>query len=126
MTNEQYLITSYFTVGALCTGLAAAAYLFLRHSFIGIIRHIPFKQIPWILKRLFLIGILFPALFGFFSVTFYSCSKDTYEKVIADKDYLIEKNKEEISTSASYVVMALFAWGVIAGGAVYLSRSRKN
>jgi len=126
MTNEQYLIASYFTVGAICAALAVAVYLFLKNSFIGVIRHIPFQQLFRILKRLFLIGILFPALFGFFSVTFRSCSKDTYEEIIADRDYLIERNKEQLSTSANHIVAALFVWGVIAGSAVYLSRSRKN
>ncbi len=124
MTNEQYLIASYFTVGAICTALAAGVYLFLKNSFIGIIRHIPFRQLSLILKRLFLIGILFPALVGFFSVSFRSCSKDTYEEIIADRDYLIETNKEELSTSVFHIVVALFVWGVIAAGAVYLVRNK--
>lgn len=126
MINEQYLIASYFTVGAICAALAAAVYLFLRHSFMGIIRHIPFRQLSLILKRLFLIGILFPALVGFFSVSFRSCSRDTYEEIIADREYLIDTNKEELSTSVFNIVVALFAWGVIAGGAVYLARSKKT
>lgn len=124
MTNEQYLITSYFTVGAICAALAVAVYMFLRNSFMGILRHMPLKHMSRILKRLFLIGIVFPALFGFLSVTFYSCSKDTYAKIIADRNYLIEKNKEEFSTSTSYIIVALFVWGVMVGGAIYLSRKR--
>jgi hypothetical protein len=126
MTNEQYLIVSYFTVGALCVALAVAVYMFLRSSFVDILQHMPQKNMARILKRLFLIGIVFPALFGFLSVSFYSCSKDTYSEIIDDRGYLIEKNREEMTTTTKYIITALFVWSFIIGGTIYLSRKKEK
>ncbi|MBW1642925.1 MAG: hypothetical protein JRJ76_08810, partial [Deltaproteobacteria bacterium] len=74
---------------------------------------------------LFFIGIIFPAMAGFFSVSFRSCSKQTYAKIIAERSYLIAKNQEQLSTSLTYIVIALFFWGVIVLGALMVSESRK-
>lgn len=113
MTNEQYLIASYFVVGLLSFGLALAAYLWLRHSFTGVTRAVPETHFFHILRKLFSVGIILPALFGFFSVSFRSCSKETYHEIIADRAYLVAKNQEQLSTSLSHMVIALMVWGFI-------------
>ena len=113
MNNEQYLVVSYFSVGLMCLVLAIVAYLWLRRSFISTVSCVSSPYFPRILKKLFLIGIVLPAFFGFFSVTFRSCSIDTYEKIIAERVYLIAKNQEQLSSSLNYIIVALFAWGFI-------------
>jgi len=113
MTNAQYLVVSYFAVGALSFGVAVAAYLLLRRSFVSVADAVGAKGLGAALKRLFPIGIALATLFGFLSVSFKSCDKDTYRKVIADRSYLIGKNYEEISTALLYAVIALMVWGLI-------------
>jgi hypothetical protein len=54
-----------------------------------------------------------PALFGFFSVTFRSCGKGTYEAIIRDQAYLVAKNQEQLSAALSYIAIALLVWGLI-------------
>lgn len=125
MTNEQYLIVSYFTVGLLSLGFALAAYLWLRHSFIGVTLAVRGK-FSIILRRLFFIGIILPALGGFFSVSFRSCSKGTYAKIIAERSYLVAKNQEQLSTSLLYIVIALLLWGIIILGALLLIKKQQN
>ncbi len=124
MTNEQYLVVSYFTVGLLSFAFALATYLLLRQSFIAVTQAVRSK-LSIILRRLFFIGILFPALVGFFSVSFRSCSKDTYVKIIADRSYLVAKNQEQLSTSLSYIVIALLVWGFIILGAFIINKNQK-
>ena len=124
MTNEQYLVVSYFTVGLLSFAFALATYLLLRHSFIGVTQAVRGK-LSIILRRLFFIGIILPALFGFFSVSFRSCSKETYVQIIADRSYLVAKNQEQLSASLSYIVIALLLWGLIILGAFIINRNHK-
>ena len=83
MNNEQYLILSYFVVGAVCILLALATYALLRRSFAGLTRAIPGGRLGLVFRRLFLLGIVLPALAGFVSVTFRGCDKETYEAIIA-------------------------------------------
>jgi hypothetical protein len=61
----------------------------------------------------FLLGIIVPALFGFFSVSFRSCKKKTYEAIIADQAYLVAKNQEQLSAALFYIAIALLVWGLI-------------
>ena len=127
MTNETYLQVSYFTVCLLCLALGAAAYLFLRRPFKETVKHLKNRGLANILKRLFFIGIVFPALLGFFSVSFKSCSMDTYSKIVSDLDYLISKNQEQVSASLLHIVFAIFVWCIIVLFALLiLSRERTS
>lgn len=122
MTNEQYLVVSYFTAGLLSFAFALATYLLLRHSFIGVTQAVRGK-LSIILRRLFFINIILPALVGFFSVSFRSCSKETYVQIIADRSYLVAKNQEQLSTSLSYIAIALLLWGLIILGAFTINKN---
>lgn len=113
MSNEQYLIVSYFTVGAACFGLGLLTYALLRRSFGILTNTTPGGRFGQLLRRLFLLGIVLPALAGFFSVTFRSCERTSYQSVIADRAYLIAKNQEQLGTSLSHVSMALLIWAII-------------
>ena len=124
MANEQFLIISYIIVGLLSLGFGILTYVWLRDSFHGIMKAVP-DRFSVVLKNLFFIGILFPAMAGFFSVSFRSCSKQTYAKIIAERSYLIAKNQEQLSTSLTYIVIALLAWGIVVAGALMASRNMK-
>jgi len=124
MTNEQYLVVSYFAVGLLAFAFAFATYLFLRHSFIAVTQAVSGK-LSIILRRLFFISIILPALVGFFSVSFRGCSRTTYDQIIADRSYLVAKNQEQLSTSLSYIVIALLLWGIIILGAFIINKKHK-
>jgi hypothetical protein len=113
MSNEQYLIVSYFAIGALVLAIAVLTYLWLKRGFAGIADSVPQRPLGVVLKRLFLIGIVLPSLVGFFSVSFKTCGTDTYAKVIADRAYLVAKNREQVTTSLNYIIAALIVWGLI-------------
>lgn len=112
MNNEQFLILSYFLVGALVLAIALAMHAYLRRPLAGIARAIPNRPLGLILRRLLALGLLLPALAGFLSVDYYSC-KGSYAQIIADRSFLIEKNQEQISTACFFLMIALLAWGVV-------------
>ena len=125
MTNEQYLVVSYFAVGVLCLGIGSATYLWLRRSFRDITRDMPAGHLSRILRKLFTIGIILPALAGFLSVSFRSCSHETYNQIIADRAYLVARNQMQLSTSLFHIVMALLAWGFIVFGGLLIIKRHK-
>jgi hypothetical protein len=127
VTNAQYLVLSYFAVGAACLLLALATYALLRRSLADLNRAVPGDRLDLLFRRIFPLGIILPALAGFFSVTFRSCGKDTYEKIIADRSYLVAKNQEQLGTSFMCVALVLLIWALLVSvGFVTLGKQSKE
>jgi hypothetical protein len=112
MSNEQYLIVSYFFVGLLSIGIAMAACAYLRRSLTGLLRAFPNRHLASILKKLFPAGLALPALVGFLSVSYQSCHQ-SYQSIIAERSYLIGKNQEQLSAICFYLMLAVLVWGVV-------------
>lgn len=114
MTNERYLVVSYFICAALSVALGALVYLFLRRSFAGVAGAASGERLPSTLKKLFPIGLLLPALLGFISVSYQGCLyPTTYEEIIQSRSYLVEKNLEQISSTLFYILVAVLLWDVV-------------
>ena len=113
MTNDKYLIVSYFISSALSIVLGTLVYLFLRRPFAGIVDATPSKHLRSILKRLFPVGLLFPALLGFVSVSYQSCGRHTYAEIVESRHYLVEKNQEQISSTLLSIVVAVLVWDAV-------------
>jgi hypothetical protein len=112
MSNEQYLIVSYFLVGGLSIVIGAAAYAYLRHPLEGLSRAFPNRNFASLLKKLFPAGLVLPALAGFLSVSYQSCNQ-SYASIIADRSYLIGKNQEQLSAICFFLMLAVLAWGIV-------------
>jgi hypothetical protein len=113
MTNERYLIASYFVGAALSAGLGTMVYLFLRRPFGDVAVAASGKRLSSMLKRLFPWGLLFPALLGFVSVSYQGCGRHTYEEIVQARSYLVEKNQEQLSSVLLYILVAVVFWDVI-------------
>jgi hypothetical protein len=113
MTNDAYLIVSYVVCAALSTALGTLVYLFLRRPFAVVADTAPRKNLRSILKRLFPIGLLFPALLGFVSVSYQSCDRQTYAKIVESRSYLVQKNQKQISSTLLSIVVAVLVWDVV-------------
>ena len=110
MTNEQYLVVSYFCVAAICVVIGLSAYFWLRSPFHRLANALPWKGLRELLSRLFPVGIVLPAVLGFVSVSYRGCNTQEYEKIIANREYLVSKNQDQISASLTHVIWAVFAW----------------
>ena len=124
MTNEQYLIVSYFVCAALSLAAGILVYLYLRRPFAAVAAAASGKHLPTILKRLFPCGLLFPALLGFLSVSYRGCN-ESYESIIEHREHLVTINQQQISAILFYIVAAVLFWNLI-GILILRSAQRSN
>jgi hypothetical protein len=110
MTNEQYLIISYFCVALFSLAIGLGAYLWLRAPFHAVVNAFSWKAVRKLLVRIFPMGIIFPALMGFISVKYIGCEAKDYAHVVAQRSYLVGRNQEQISASFKYVTWAVLTW----------------
>ena len=113
MSNEHYLIASYFASGAVSMALGTLVYLYLRRPFGEIAESASRKWFAAILKKVFPFGLFFPALMGFISVSYASCNHETYEKIVQDRNYLVEKNQQQLSATLLSLVIAILVWSLL-------------
>ena len=113
MTNDTYLVVSYVVCAALSIALGTLVYLFLRRPFAVVADAAPRKNLRSILKRLFPVGLVFPALLGFVSVSYQSCHRQTYAKIVESRSYLVQKNQEQISSTLLSIAVAVLVWDVV-------------
>jgi hypothetical protein len=113
LTNEQYLIVSYFVCAAISVAAGILVYVYLRRPFAALAESAPGKHLPTILKRLFPCGLIFPALLGFLSVSYRGCN-ESYESIIAHRDFLVSINQNQISAILFYTVIAVLFWNLVA------------
>ncbi|HKM79961.1 MAG TPA: hypothetical protein VJY15_03245 [Candidatus Acidoferrum sp.] len=113
MTNEQYMIASYFASAAVSVALGTLVYFYLRRPFEELAETAPGRSFPAILKKLFPFGLVFPALMGFISVSYSSCNHETYEKIVQNRQYLVEKNQEQLSKMLLSLIIAILVWNLV-------------
>jgi len=113
MTNERYLIASYFVCAALSAALGTLVYFFLQRSFGKVLDATSGKRLSSILKTLFPCGLLIPALLGFVSISYRGCERTTYAQIVQSRRYLVEKNQEQISSVLLTILVAVLFWNVV-------------
>ncbi len=112
MTNDRYLIVSYFAVAALAMAFAGAAWLYLRRSFGGIAEALWKGNLSRILKAMFPAGLFLPALLGFVSVSYRGCD-NSYTEIVKERSYLVQKNQEQVYSILLWIVAALLFWDLV-------------
>lgn len=113
MTNEQYLVASYFTVGVFSLGIGAGVYARLRKPLEDYLSALAWSAVREALSRVFPAGILLPALLGFVTVAYRGCKHERYSEIIADRPYLEHKNMEQIGATLKYLLWAVVVWSLV-------------
>lgn len=113
MTNEEYLIVSYSISGAVTIALGLLVYFYLRRSFCIFVDTVSGRHFPAILKKLFPFGLVVPDVMGFLSVSYASCDRATYDKIVPGREYLVEKNQQQLSSVLLSRVITTLFWDLI-------------
>ena len=126
MSNEHFLIASYFVVAAFSLLLGFGAYLLLRGPLREVAAALPWPSLQLLLKRIFPLGLVFPALLGFISVSYWGCPTKKYDQIVADRAYLIGKSREQIGESFMHLVWAIAAWCLLVAILMAVRRRRET
>jgi hypothetical protein len=112
MTNEHYLIVSYFVVALVSLGLGVAADRALRGPFAVICQAVTGKSRLSTWKRTLTLSMTMAAALGFLSVSYRGCGK-SYAEVVKDRSYLVQMNREQLRAASHWIVYAVFAWCLV-------------
>jgi hypothetical protein len=110
MTNEIYLYVSYFAAVVLGLVLAAATVVALRKPLMEATGADKVKKLGLLVRRVFSFWVFVAVLLAFISVSYIDCSHETYAKVVADRDHLIDKTQQHVSRISIALAVALFTY----------------
>lgn len=113
MTNEHYLIVSYFLFAFVSVCLGAAAYRFLRTPFAALAETVVGKSRGPTLKRLLAFSLTMAAVVGFLGVSYTQKGCTNYAAVVKDRAYMVEVNRNQLAGAGEWIVYAVFAWCVL-------------
>ncbi len=112
MSNEHYLVVSYFVAGAVCLGVGVAAYLALAKPLAKIAEAVAEEHGSRLLKRALRLSMILAALAGFLSISYtQGCMK--YEQVVKNRDYLVRVNQLQVQSTGNWVAAAVVLWCVV-------------
>ena len=111
MSNEHYLVVSYFVVGFLSLALGLAAYRVLQRPFAAIAEATAGLR-AGLLKRTLALSLTLAAILGFVSVSYLDCNKG-YDEIVKDRGYMNQINREQLQHAGNWIVFAVLAWGFI-------------
>ncbi|MGE5111261.1 MAG: hypothetical protein ACM3JB_10425 [Acidobacteriaceae bacterium] len=116
MTNDHYLIVSYFVAFALCLGLAALTYRVLREPFERIADAALKNSRSVFLKRALPVALTTAATVGFLGVnyTYDGCNTHKYEDIVKDRTYMHEKSRAQLAQASITIVQVVGIFSVAA------------
>lgn len=126
MSDETYLIVSYFVAGGLCLGIALVAYTWLRKPVTGITDTLPQENWKRIIRRAFPLSTILFVLSSCLSVDYYGCNEKKYDEIVKDRSYITQKNAQQLSKGLQGVICSVAFWSVIFAIALHTTRRRSS
>jgi hypothetical protein len=123
MSNERYLIVSYFLFAIVCPGMGILAYLILRRPFERVAEATMGSRGP-VLKRLLAVSMTVAAILGFLGFSYNQKGCVSYQQVVSNRYFLVQANVEQVQAAADWIAWTVLAWGVVV--AIWLSALRKR
>ena len=112
MTNESYLVVSYFAAAGAGVLLAVLTALLLSAPLRGALAAVA-RPLATVFRRALPSWLILAVLFGFFSVTYFDCHHKTYQEIVADSHHLVQKNFEQGADMTEYLATALAAYALV-------------
>lgn len=113
MSNEHYLIVSYFGFCVVTLCLGVAVYLVLRRPIAQLADALLGNTGGRVVRGVLSTTLLLAALTGFFGISYTEtgCNRLKYQDVIKEKSYLNEVNRKQLHNSADWLLVTVFVWG---------------
>jgi len=113
VSNEHYLIVSYFLAGLVSLCLGIAVYRVLRRPFAAIAEAATGRLRSRVLTRVLGFCMTLAAVLGFLSVSYNQRGCVSYEQVIKNRYFLVQNSKEQLQGTAEWIVSAVFLWCIV-------------
>jgi hypothetical protein len=126
MSNERYLIVSYFALAIFCFGLGLLVYYILRRPFERVADSIVGNARQTWLKRTMVLSMTAASVLGFLGVSYNQQGCTKYEQVIKERAYLVDRNIEQVQNATVWIVCTLLLWCVVIGVALAATRKQKS
>ena len=126
MSNDHYLIVSYFGFCVLTLGMGLAVYFVLRSPVERLGDALAGGVHSRMLRGILSTTLLLTAMAGFFGVSYTDtgCGRLKYADVVKERSYLHQTNRKQVHSSANWLLGAVFAWS--AAGLVMLIVAQKK
>lgn len=115
MSNDHYLIVSYFLVGLVSLSLGIAVYRLLRAPFAATAEALTGRARSRLLTRALGASMSLAGVLGFLSVSYTqkSCSTLSYKQVVESRDYLVQINQQQLQKTGDWIVSAVVLWCIV-------------
>jgi hypothetical protein len=127
VTNDRYLIISYFGACAVTLGLGAAVYLMLRRPIAQLSQALLGNTGGRVMRSVLSITLLLASLAGFFGISYTEngCNRLKYEDVVKEKSYLNQVNRQQFHNSADWLLVTVLCWAAASLlGVIFVHRAR--
>jgi hypothetical protein len=126
VSNEHYLIVSYFLVGLVSLCLGVAVYRVLRAPFAATAEAVIGKLRSQVLTRALGVFMTLAAVLGFLSVSYNERGCVSYEQIVKNRDFLVRTNQEQFQRTGNWIVSAVFLWCVVVLICLLAARSARS
>jgi len=109
VTNEQYLIVSYFSAAGGGMLAAAITALILRSPVKKAVGKL-LKGAGRIFRRVLPIWLILLVLFGFMTVSYFDCAHETYDEIVNDRQHLEQVTRIQASRMCLFLGISLLAY----------------
>ncbi len=123
MTNETYLVVSYFAAAGGGAVLAGGTALVLRGPLREAVANL-LAPVAALLRRALPAWLVLVALFAFLSVSYIDCEHPTYESVVADRAHLVAKSHEQVRSVLGLTAVGVLAYSLALTVALILAHPR--
>lgn len=112
VTNEQYLLVSYFAAIVAGLVMAAGTVALLNQSLAGALTG-GLKSLNKLMRRFFRGWVVLTVLLGFMSVSYFDCEHETHRKIVEDRDHLVRKTHQQAAAMCNYLAVGLIVYGIV-------------
>ena len=112
MSNERYLIISYFGFAALCLGLGVLIAQILRKPFEAIVDATVGARNK-LVKRTMTATLISAGVLGFLGYSYNQKGCISYQQVIQNRQTLVDANVHQVQGASHWIVFTVIVWGLV-------------
>jgi len=113
MTNEQFLYVSYFSAAGAGVLLAIVTAVLLRNAVCRAMAGVALKGLAQLAGRVLPAWLVLTVLLGFISVSYFDCSHQSYQSVVADREHMEAVSRNHAQTILFCLAITLTAFVVM-------------